>query len=127
MDFQNNTYLNTNTMKDFEQYWNQALSERLISTEASKMYVNAMFQLSVVDVFLNNKLPRKLRLLFKPLDQFIRLFCIYFIPKQITDAFDLHLSKRQRTMMTHMLKCIRWIHHMLPKRFTIEGKVRRLL
>lgn len=115
------------TMDSFEQYWEQVLCERLVVSEECKAYVNSKFKLSVIDIFLSHKFPTCLRFIFKPVDQFIRLFCIYLIPQQIADAFDLHLSRRQRLSMTYILKCIRWVHGILPKRFTVETKVRLLM
>ena len=115
------------TMDGFDQYWNKALSEHLVVSEECKAYVNSKFKLSVMDIFLSQKFPTWLRFIFKPVDQFIRLFCIYLIPQQVADAFDLHLSRRQRLTMTYILKCIRWVHSILPKRFTVENNVRVLL
>jgi len=115
------------TMDSFEQYWNKALCEHLVVSEECKAYVNSKFKLSVTDIFLNNKFPVCLRFIFKPVDQFIRLFCIYLIPQQLADAFDLHMSRRQRLSMTYILKCIRWVHSILPKRLTVETKVRLLV
>jgi len=114
------------TMESFEQYWHKILNEHLVVTEESRAYVNSKLQLSVIDIFLSQRFPAKLRFIFKPVDHFIRIFCIYFVPQQIADAFDLHLSPWQRASMKYILKCVRRIHGVLPKRFTTEKRVRLL-
>lgn len=115
------------TMDSFELYWKKAMSESMDVSEESKAYVSAKFKLSVIDIFLSPKFPKCLRFIFKPVDQFIRLFCIYLLPVQIADAFDLHLTRWQHLGMTCILKCIRWMHFILPRRFVVEQKVRVLL
>ena len=115
------------TMEDFEQYWNKALSERLVVTDACKAFVHSKFQLSIIDMLLTSKRANPIRFIFKPIDRLIRLFFIFLLPQQIADAFDLHLSAQQRLMMKYIFKGIRAIHHILPKQLTVENKIRRLL
>lgn len=115
------------TMEQFDQYWENTLNQCLVVTEESKAQINAMLKLSLIDIFSNNVFLVRLRIIFKPLDYLIHIFCIYFLPQQIADKLGLRLSTSERVIMKYMLKCIRQIHAILPKLFTVEKKVRRVL
>jgi len=114
------------TMQDFEKYWTTMLNKNLIFTNESQAYIKSLFQLSIADIILNQKFPKKLLFIFKPIDKFIRIFCIYLLPEKIAESFDLHLSKKQYIGMKLILKCIRWLHSILPKQFKIENKTRNI-
>ena len=115
-----------NTLKDFDQYWNDSLNEKIHVTPQSKALVDSLLEISVFDVFFKNKLPLSFRRIFKPLDTFTRLFCIYTLPEQISSAFGLSITAKQKRRLESAIKCVKILHSFLPQRLTVKEKVRQL-
>lgn len=114
------------TLEDFDQYWNHSLNETIRATTQSKDLIDSLLEISVYDVFFKDKLPLSLRCIFKPLDTFTRLFCIYTLPEQISSAFNLYLTAKQKRRLESVIKCVKILHSFLPKRLTVKERVRKL-
>ncbi|MDF1758508.1 MAG: oxygenase MpaB family protein [Legionellaceae bacterium] len=112
------------TIKDFNIYWNHSLSNNINVDKQAKDYISAMFKTSISEFFFKKSSPWIVKLIFKPFDKFVRIFSIYTLPKQLADAFDLHLSPQQTSRLEKILRVAIYLHSKLPNRLIIKKRVR---
>lgn len=114
------------TIQAFDDYWSAEMNKILNVTQQSKDLITSIFNVSLYDVFFKNKVYANLRFIFKPIDNFIRMYCIYLLPSQVASAYDLHLSLKQIKTLKRNIKIIRLLNALLPNIIVIDQRVRRI-